>query len=213
MSSAKPTYSQAEVNEIIRRALDQQTGREGHLDHDDLVAIADEVGIDRESLECATADLAQARERNLSKQDEAKEIAAERTIQLKRFGATLLSHAVMNTVFYFVDTRFFGGVWFKWPLLGSAILLTFRLRNVLAPHDKLLRRRRREERKRERERRRAERSAWKRNPISEGQGLSEGTKQFEKVVQAGVATLLEIASRKLDEHTKSHRQRGRDLKD
>jgi hypothetical protein len=210
MSGAKPTYSQEEVNEIIRRALDQQAGREGHLDHDDLVAIADEVGIDRDSLERATADLAQARERNLSQQGEAQEIAAERKIQLKRFGATLLSHAVMNAAFYFVDTRFFGGVWFKWPLLGSAILLSFRLRHVLAPHDKLLRRRRREERKREKERRRAELSAWKRRDFSKELGPSGGTKEFEQVVQAGVATLLEIASRKLEEHARSRLRRGKD---
>jgi hypothetical protein len=210
MSNAKTTYSQAEVNEIIRRALDQQAGREGHLDHDDLVAIADEVGIDRDSLERATADLAQARERDLSQQGEAQEIAVERKIQLKRFSATLLSHAAMNAVFYFVDTRFFGGVWFKWPLLGSAIMLSFRLRHVLAPHDKLLRRRRREERKREKERRRAERSDWKRRPYLEGQGPTEGSKEFEKVVQAGVATLLGIASRKLDEHARAHRRRGKD---
>jgi hypothetical protein len=210
MSSAKPTYCQEEVNEIIRRALDQQAGREGHLDHDDLVAIADEVGIDRDSLERATVDLAQARERDLSQQGEAQEIAAERKIQLKRFGATLLSHAVMNAVFYVVDTRFFGGVWFKWPLLGSAILLSFRLRHVLAPHDKLLRRRRKEERKREKERRRAERSEWKRRDFSKEPGPSGGTEKFEQVVQAGVATLLEIASRKLDEHARSRLRRGKD---
>jgi len=118
-------------------------------------AIADEVGIDRESLERATAELAQTRVSRLSRQDEAKEIAEERTLQLKRFSATLVSHAIMNGVFYYIDTRFFAGAWFKWPLLGSAIMLTFRLRNVLAPHDRLLSRRRKEERRREKEQRRA----------------------------------------------------------
>ena len=206
---SKPTYSQAEINEIIRRALDKQSEREGHLDHDDLVAIADEVGIDRESLERATAELAQTRVSRLSRQDEAKEIAEERTLQLKRFGATLLSHAVMNGVLYYIDTRFFAGAWFKWPLLGSAILLTFRLRNVLAPHDKMLRRRRKEERKREREQRRAARAAWKQRLVAEWKPPSDHAKEFEKVVQSGVAALLEIASRKLDEHKSRH---GRDEK-
>ncbi len=200
MSGEKPTYSQAEVNEIIRRALDKQAEREGHLDHDDLVVIADEVGIDRESLERATAELAQARDRQLTQQDEAREIAEERAIQLKRFGASLLSHAVMNGVFYYVDTHFFSGVWFKWPLLGSAIFLAFRLRHVLAPHDKLMQRRRREERKRERERRRAARAAWRDRLFSDGGVSSEGAAQFEKVVQNGVGALLDIAARKLDEH-------------
>ena len=209
MSNAKPTYSQAEVNEIIRRALDRQTEREGHLDHDDLVAIADEVGIDRESLERATAELAQTRDSKLSRQDEAKEIAEERAIQLKRFGASLLSHAIMNSVFYYIDTRFFGGVWFKWPLLGSAILLTLRLRHVLAPYDRMLRRRRKEERQREREQRRAARAAWKQRLFSEIKSPSDNAKEFEKVVQSGVAALLEIASRKLDEH-KSRQRRDKE---
>jgi hypothetical protein len=203
MSDAKPTYSQAEVNEIIRRALDRQAEREGHLNHDDLVAIADEAGIDRESLERATTELAQARDRQLSQQDLAKEIGAERTIQLKRFGASLLSYGVMNAVFYYIDTRFFGGVWFKWPLLGSAIFLTVRLRHVLAPHDKLLRRRRKEER---REKRRAAREAWKQRLLSGTRNSADPAKDFEKVVQSGVSALLEIAARKLDEH--SSRQRG-----
>ena len=119
MSNAKPTYSQAEVNEIIRRALDKQAERQDHLNHADLVAIADEVGIDRESLERATAELAQTRVSRLSRQDEAKEIAEERTIQLKRFGASLLSHVVMNGVFYFIDTHFFAGTWFKCSSVAS----------------------------------------------------------------------------------------------
>jgi hypothetical protein len=206
---SKPTYSQAEINEIIRRALDKQNEREGHLDHDDLVAIADEVGIDRESLERATAELAQTRDSRLSRQDEAKEIAEERKVQLKRFGATLLSHAVMNGVLYYIDTRFFAGGWFKWPLLGSAIMLTFRLRNVLAPYDKLLSRRRKEERRREKEQRRAARAAWKQRLITDWKPPSDHAKEFEKVVQSGVAALLEIASRKLDEHKS---RRGRDEK-
>jgi hypothetical protein len=210
MSSTKPTYSQAEVNEIIRRALDSQAEREDHLDHDDLAAIADEVGIDRESLERATAELAHTRDQRLSQQGEAKEIAAERKIQLKRFGASLLSHAVMNGVFYVIDTHFFAGAWFKWPLLGSAIFLAFRLRNVLAPHDKLLRRRRKEERRREREERRTARAAWKQRLFSDAKTPSDATKEFEKVVQTGVSALLEIASRKLDEHAKSRQRRGKE---
>jgi hypothetical protein len=115
----------------------------------------------------------------------------------------------MNAVFYVIDTHFFGGAWFKWPLLGSAIFLTIRLRNVLAPHDKLMRRRRKEARKREREQRRAARAAWKHQLFSDGQNPSQGTNEFEKVVQTGVAALLEIASRKLDEHAKFHDRDGK----
>ena len=199
MSNAKPTYSQAEVNEIIRRALDKQAERQDQLNHADLVAIADEVGIDRESLEHATAELAQTRDLELSQQDDARAIAAERAFQIRRFGGALLKHALMNGICYYVDTRFFGGEWFRWPLLGSAIFLTLRLRHVLSPYDQLARRRKREERWRKREQKRAARAAWKERLFSDVRS-PDNAKEFEKVVQNGVAALLEIASRKLDEH-------------
>ena len=205
MNQAKPTYSQAEVNEIIRRALDKQAERQDHLGHDDLVAIADEVGIDRGSLERATAELAHARDNRLSRQIAAKEVAEERTIQLKRFGASLLNHAIMNGVFYSIDTHFFGGGWYKWPLLGSVIFLTLRLRHVLAPYDKLLSRRRKEERQREKEQRRVARAGWKQRLRSDEKSPVDNAKEFEKVVQSGVAALLVIASRKLDEHNSRQR--------
>ncbi len=207
MTSDKPTYTQDEINEIIRRALDAQAERRDDLDHDDLVAIADEAGIDRASLERATAELAQVRTRKLAQHDEAMEIREERALQLKRFGSTLVSHAVMNGILYFVDTRFFHGAWFKWPLLCSAILLTFRLRHVIAPHDRLLRRRKRERRRRERQEKRAERAAWKQEFLRAGGTSADGAKEFEKVVQSGVAALLQIASRKIDEHANRHRSR------
>ena len=210
MSDTKPTYSQAEVNEIIRRALDKQAERADHLDHDDLVAIADEAGIDRESLERATAELAQDRDRRSSIADEAKEIAAERGIQLRSFGASLISHAVMNGIFYYLDTRFFGGTWFKWPLLGSAILLALRLRNVIAPYNKLMQRRRKEKRRRQREKRQAARAAWKQRLLANARSPSDNAQEFERVVQSGVAALLDIASRKLDEHARSRRPPGKD---
>jgi hypothetical protein len=210
MSQDKPTYSQDEVNEIIRRALDKQAERADHLDHDDLVAIADEAGIDRESLDRATTELARDRDRRSSKAEEAHEIAAERMIQLKSFGASLLSHAIVNGILYYIDTTYFAGVWFKWPLLGSAVLLAFRLRHVLDPHDKLLRRRRKEERRRERERRRAAIAGWKQRLFPGASAPSDNGKEFERVVQSGVAALLEIASRKLDEHAKSRQRRDRE---
>ena len=196
---SKPTYSQAEVNEIIRRALDKQSARQDHLDHDELVAIADEVGIDRVSLERATAEIAKDRDRSLAQNDNAKAVATERAVQLKSFVGTLVSHAIMNVAFYVIDTRFFGGIWFKWPLLGSAILLAFRLRRVLAPQEQMLRRRRKEERRRAREQRRAAWTELKQRALPNGP-QKPSSKDFELVVQTGVTALLKIAARKLDEH-------------
>jgi hypothetical protein len=199
---SKPTYSQAEVNEIIRRALEQQARHQDHLDHDDLVAIADEVGIDRASLEQAKAEIAKDRDHAVEQEDDARTVAVERRLQLKSFLGALVSHAIMNATFYVIDTQFFGGTWFKWPLLGSVILLAFRLRRVLAPREQMLRRRRKEERRRAREQRRAVWIDIKQRVLP--RGLEKpNSKHFELVVQAGVTALLKIAARKLDENAKT----------
>jgi DNA-binding phage protein len=102
MDSSEPIYSQEEVNEILKRALAQEAGHERVLSHDELVEIATEAGIERESLERAMVELAQENARALASQVERAEIAAERRVQLKRFAAALTSHAVLNGFLYFV---------------------------------------------------------------------------------------------------------------
>jgi hypothetical protein len=212
MDGSNPGYTQEEVNEILRRALAQEASRESVLSHDELVEIASEAGIDRVALDHAMADLAQEQMRALARKDEAAEINAERMVQLKRFLASLASHAALNTFLYFFATRFVGGTWYVWPLLGSGILLTLQLRHVLFPYDKVLRRRKRERRQRERERRAAMRAEWSKRILG-ASSPSEKVKAFEKVVEKGVSALLAIAERKIDEHKTREEQlrsRGRD---
>jgi hypothetical protein len=208
MEGTNPGYTQEEVNEILRRALVQEASRESVLSHDELVEIASEAGIDRSALDRAMADLAQEQMRDLARKDEAAEINAERLVQLKRFLASLASHAALNAFLYFFATRFVGGTWYVWPLLGSGILLTLQLRHVLFPYDKVLRRRKREGRQRERERRAAMRAEWSKRILGTG-GASDRVKAFEKVVEKGVSALLSIAERKLDEHKAREDLRGR----
>jgi hypothetical protein len=199
MDDSRPSYTQEEVNEILRRALAQEASRESVLSHDDLVEIADEAGIDRSALDRAMADLAQEHVRELARRGEAAELSAERTVQLKRFFASLVSHGALNALLYFVATRLVGGTWYVWPMVGSGILLTLQLRHVLFPYDKVLRRRKRERRQREREQRAAMRAEWSKRLLGPG-GVSDGVKSFENVVQKGVSVLLALAERKLDEH-------------
>jgi len=200
MDSSQPIYSQEEVNEILKRALAQEAGRERVLSHDELVEIATEAGIERESLDRAMADLAQDRVRELARQDEAAEMTAERRVQLKRFGARLASHAVLNGFLYFVCTHFTGGAWYVWPLLASGVLLAWQLRHVLFPYDKVIRRRKRAERERARLHRRQAREAWKARLFAGGASPTDNLKRFESVVQVGVSALLTIAERRLAEH-------------
>lgn len=200
MDGPKPSYTQEEVNEILRRALSQEANRESALSHEDLVEIAKEAGIERSSLDQAIADLAQEHVRELARQGEAVEIAAERRLELKRFGSALVSHATLNVFLYLVATRLLGSSFWVWPLLGSGALLALRLRHVIFPYDKVLRRRKRERRQRERERRAALRADWGKRILGGTGPVPDPAKAFEAVVQKGVSALLAVAERKLDEH-------------
>jgi hypothetical protein len=200
MDSSQSIYTQDEVNEILKRALSQEANREHVLSHDDLVEIASEAGIDRGALDRAMVDLAQEHMCELARQGEASEIAAERGVQLKRFGASLISHTALNAFLYIVCERFTGGTWYVWPLLGSGVMLTLQLRHVIFPYDKVQRRRKQIARQRERERKRAERAEWGKRIFGGGSSPSGGGKGFESAVQAGVSALLSIAERKIKEH-------------
>jgi hypothetical protein len=204
MSADQVKYTQEEINEIIRRALSKPASDERSLSHAELVEIAAEAGIDREALERATAELAQARTQGLAQQLASREIAAERTVQLKRFAASAVSLSLVNGLLYIVATRFTGGTWYIWPLAGSGALLALRLRHVLFPHDKILRRQRREEKLRARALRREN---WKRNLLDGGGAVGERAKEFEGVVQAGVTALIKIAAQKLEKHVEREERR------
>lgn len=200
MDGPQPRYSQDEVYEILESALGQQTERDGLLSHDELVEIAREAGIEREALDQAMSALAQRRTRALAAQTDAAELAAERTLQGKRFAAALVSHGLLNAVLYVFATQVTGGTWYVWPLLGSSVLLALQLRHVLFPHDKLARRRKREQRERERERRRAAHERWRQRWLGAGNDRPDVGKTLETAVQKGVSLLVALAERKLDEH-------------
>ncbi len=207
MSDPQARYTQEEINEIIRRALSEPASRERALSHAELIEIASEAGIERDAVERATAELAQARTQNQARQVAAHELAAERAVQLKRFASSAVSYSVLNVFLYFIATRFTGGNWYVWPLLGSGALLAMQVRNVIFPYDKVLRQRRREEKRRERERRRAARAAWQQKFLEGGDSVAQGAKEFETAVQSGVAALLKIATRKLEDHVERQERR------
>lgn len=209
MDVSKPTYTQEEVNEILKRALAQEASKERVLDHDDLVDIAQEAGIDRAALERAMAEIAQERVSERARQDMAADLEAERRVQLKRFAASLISYAAFNAVIYFVCLRT-GGDWFVWPLLGCAAILALKLRNVIFPYEKIEHRRRKNERERARALRKAEREAFKQKLLGMTVRPTDNAKAFENVVQVGVSALLSIAERKLTEHQRREKARRRD---
>ena len=167
---SKRTYSQEEVTEILKRAMKQQSLQNQGLSHEELVEMAGEVGIDRAAVESATAELVETRADQLARQEEANELAAERSRLFNGFVSSLLFYVVIGGMLYFIDRRFTGGTWFYWVLLGWGIALLFRLRSLLFPQRSLARRKARELKHARREERRALRHA-RRQQLRQSFGL------------------------------------------
>jgi hypothetical protein len=206
MSGSEPrqTYSQQEVTEILKRALKQQSIRSEAMSHDQLVEMANEVGIDKEAVEAATAELAQSRADEMARSTEARELAEERARQLSQFVGSLLTYLLVNLGLYFIDRKFTGGTWYYWVLLGWGIGLAFQLRQVFFPERSLEHRKLRELRRAEKLQRRAARDQRRQKLIAAYTGnqpmVNQGAREFEQAVQAGVAALLSVAARKISEH-------------
>ncbi|HMI88938.1 MAG TPA: 2TM domain-containing protein [Polyangiaceae bacterium] len=227
---SKRTYTQEEVTEILKRAMKQQSLQKQGLTHEELVEMANEVGIDRGAVESATAELVETRADELARQAEASELAQERSRLFNGFVSSLFFYLVICGALFFIDTRFTGGHWYYWPALGWGIALLFRLHAVLFPQRSLTRRKARELKRARREERRALRRARHRE-LRESFGLdvrtdgnrlgadghgnevnvrqrshdveaavNAGAREFETAVQAGVAALLNVAARKIHEH-------------
>jgi hypothetical protein len=199
---APRSYSQEEVNEILKRALRQQSLQKKTLSHDELVEMASEVGIDRESLEAATADLAQSREAEIMQHESARELAEERARRFSRFVYSLLTYLIVGVFLYFIDMKTGGGTWYFWPILGFAIALAFQVRGIVFPQEGLARRKRREEKEAKRRERREMREAMRQRvrasfSVPPAQAINAGAKEFESAVQTGVAALLTVAARKI----------------
>jgi hypothetical protein len=219
----KRTYTQEEVNEILKRAMKQQSLEKQGLSHEELVEMAGEVGIDRAALESATAELAETQADEMARREEALEISKERSRLFNAFVGSLFSYLVIGGMLYFIDQRFTGGTWYFWVLMGFAISLLFRMRSLIFPQHSLMRRKARELRRARKIERRALREA-KHRQLLETFGVrparmrleqrheaerrrqeaeaavNAGAREFETAVQAGVAALLNVAARKITEH-------------
>jgi hypothetical protein len=209
MAEPKKTYTQDEVNEILKRALSQQSLREQTLSQEDLAQVAAEVGIDKSALEAATLEIDKTREAEVARREEASALAAERRTQLQRLIGSGIRLGVLNGVLYFIDMHYSGGTWFQWPLLASGVLLALQIRHVVSPEKRLARRRRREEREARRAARRAQVEAVKQKLLAVTSDAPAAAREFETAVQAGVTALVKVATKKLEEHLDRHDRKQR----
>jgi hypothetical protein len=192
------SYSREEADEILRRALAQQSS--DGINHEDLVAAAREVGIPESAIEEAASQLGEHR------------IVKERVEHIRRqkrraFGRHLVSFLIANGGIFLFD-YFDRGPWFFQYILivWGIILLLFGVRQ-LAPEEAGLVRK--AEREIEKERRRAERLR-RRTGRASGHpgGIPGAAKEFEQAVQEGVNALVSAATRAIRAYTPPHTRAG-----
>jgi len=165
-------YSQDEVEEILRRAL--QTQPLETLSHQDLVDAAVEAGIDATDVEAAAKQI-----------EEEREVRAEEERIVNRrkrsFLQNIYTYVVVNGGLFVLDIMAGPGWWVQWVLAGWGIFLALSARRALMPD-------------RERLRERARRRIAKRR---RGSWEKQVRREVDRAIQVGVDAVIEAASRKL----------------
>lgn len=169
---AERHYTDEEAKEILRRAIASE--EPGAVGHDDLIAAAEEVGISREAVEEAIAEV-----QIISEVDQM--VLRRRARRRRGFWRSLGFYVVVNGFLFALDAVTPGGPWFHWPLLGWGLMMALSALKVFFPDDerdhreaaRALSRRKAQE---ERERRKRERKRKNRD--------------LEDVIEDGVEMLL-----------------------
>ena len=185
-------WSEEEVEEILRRALERQqkaaTAREG-TSHEDLVAAAREVGIDAADVEAAASDL--AREKAPRPQQAAPLV---RRSPLRRFLRSAAGYAVVNAFLFALNQATGHAAWWHWVAIGWGIGLGFQALRLFFPtEDDARKEAHRAARDAERQERRARRHAQR-------AAAKEVEREFEEAVEAGVAALMGAVTRRIRAH-------------
>lgn len=184
---AERTYTDEQVREIMRRAVERGTTGSGGLGRDDLIAAAQDVGIAPEAVEAAIAEV------------ETEGELREEIVQLKRerrqgLVSNVSTWAIVNAGLFGVDWATGGGWWFQFPLICWGIPLLLGLKGHLFTNEVADRRaaeRRVLQRRRKREAAQAElRRVQARAKRQDSSGL-------EGVIERGVEDLLGAAARRI----------------
>ena len=180
------TYTDEQVREILRRAVERSDGA-GGIDREDLIAAAADVGIDAEAVHTAIVEL--ERESELK-----AEIAKLRRERRRSLASNFGSWAIVSAGLFGIDWATGDGWWFYWPLGGWGVLLLLELKGLLLANptrDQEQAARRLAHRERQRQREQAEQQRLRERERRQGLGGLEG------VVERGVEELLSAAARRI----------------
>ncbi len=197
------TYSDEELEAILRRALEQQAEEGDGFGHDELVAAAREVGLDEGAVERAIDELSQQR-------TDAQVVEGLRRRRREKFVRHFVTFVAVVGGLLGMHALGFFGTWVFWVLFGWGIgIVLDAYEKLRTPNEEEVerervrlnrheRRKARAEARREAKRRRAEQ---RRQRAQRGKRRSETSEQLEQVIEEGVSLLLGAAAKKIREAT------------
>lgn len=179
---AERTFSEEEVREILRRAVDREAGRGGGLDRERLIAAAQEIGIDAAHVDHAIGEV--ERDRSVE-----KELASMRLERRHEAVSGLGTFGIVNSGLLAIDWANGGGWFFYWPLTIWGMMLLLRYKGLVFKNDSKDRKAAAE--RIEKRHAELERQLAKQRRKAKGQ-------RIEDVIERGVDRLVEAASRHLE---------------
>ena len=117
-------YTTEEVTRIIKRALELK--REGNVNHEDLLHTAEELGLDRETLE-------EAIKKEKAEFENTKALEDKKRQKMIGFRRHLWGFVIVNTGLFLINAFTPGVWWFQWPLLGWGMGLALKYRDAYYP--------------------------------------------------------------------------------
>jgi len=183
------SFSEEEVREILRRAVDREAGRGEGLDRERLIAAASEIGIDAAHVDAAIREV----ERDRTIDNELATLRLERRHELVSSASTF---GIVNAGLVAIDVANGGGWFFYWPLTIWGMILLLRYKGLLFRND--FKDKKEAAARIEKRQAELERQLAKKRRKEKGQRL-------EDVIERGVDALVDAASRHLDGGRRSAR--------
>lgn len=186
-------YTEDEVREILRRAVERDADRRGDLSHEDLRAAAAEIGIDPAAVDAAAAEVSLEREIGA-------EITRARDAKVSSFRRHLFVYVVVNALLAAIDLLGGGATWFFWPLLGWGAFVALQAGRLVGRDHAAERKaaKKRVKKRRASERRRRRRQDERRARRERSEARRRAGEEFEQAVEAGVEALLGAVTRKVE---------------